>query len=314
MAWPTDEVIDTTFPDNQTGDIGANDMRAFQKDITAAGKDYDAMTENVPTTFPPEAHNHPTSEVTGLDAALAGKAPSVHTHTSDEVSGQAVTVHDAAATYVKDDLVSYEGTIYFAIDDHGPAAFDLVNWSPIAGASGTGVTMSYKWTTTTSGQVPSGRFGITGLIGDASNTARVSGTTNKNVIVAPFWQNVAAGDYVLFVEDTGGAESVLFIVTGPAVEQVGSPDWYEIPVNLVTAVGESENNRAGLVSIVGNPNNRLPAGGTADQILVKQSVEDYDAEWKDGVTTDEVGGIKIEVVTSLPGTPVAGVLYLLVAP
>jgi hypothetical protein len=31
----------------------------------------------VPSTFPPSAHTHPTSEVTGLDAALAGKEPAI---------------------------------------------------------------------------------------------------------------------------------------------------------------------------------------------------------------------------------------------
>lgn len=32
------------------------------------------------------AHVHPTSEVTGLDTALAGKAPTVHTHTISQIT------------------------------------------------------------------------------------------------------------------------------------------------------------------------------------------------------------------------------------
>jgi hypothetical protein len=41
----------------------------------------------IPTSFTPSAHTHPTSEVTGLDTALAGKAASSHTHAQSEVTG-----------------------------------------------------------------------------------------------------------------------------------------------------------------------------------------------------------------------------------
>lgn len=85
--YPTDTDIDTTFPDNTTGDIGADDMRTFQKQMTAAGKDYLAITENVPTSFPPSAHTHETSEVNGLDTALAMKSQIGHTHEADDVDG-----------------------------------------------------------------------------------------------------------------------------------------------------------------------------------------------------------------------------------
>ncbi|MGK5677506.1 GDSL-type esterase/lipase family protein [Actinoplanes sp. URMC 104] len=40
-----------------------------------------------PSTFPPSGHSHATSEVTGLDNALAGKAAAGHTHTTSQVSG-----------------------------------------------------------------------------------------------------------------------------------------------------------------------------------------------------------------------------------
>lgn len=35
--FPTDEQIDQTFPDNDTGEIGADDMRFFQKTVSEAG-------------------------------------------------------------------------------------------------------------------------------------------------------------------------------------------------------------------------------------------------------------------------------------
>lgn len=54
-----------------------------QKNVTPA---WDEVTGK-PTAFPPAAHTHPTSEVTGLDTALDGKAATVHTHTQDDVTG-----------------------------------------------------------------------------------------------------------------------------------------------------------------------------------------------------------------------------------
>jgi Major tropism determinant N-terminal domain/Phage tail repeat like len=41
---------------------------------------------NKPSTFTPSSHTHPTSEVTGLDTALSGKAATVHTHTLSQIT------------------------------------------------------------------------------------------------------------------------------------------------------------------------------------------------------------------------------------
>src|SRR3954468_21993582 len=41
----------------------------------------------IPATFPPGPHNHPISDVTGLQPALDGKAPTVHTHAITDVTG-----------------------------------------------------------------------------------------------------------------------------------------------------------------------------------------------------------------------------------
>lgn len=44
-----------------------------------------------PDDFPPSAHTHSTSQVTGLDTALAGKAPVSHTHTKSQITDFAHT-------------------------------------------------------------------------------------------------------------------------------------------------------------------------------------------------------------------------------
>lgn len=67
---------------------------------------------NKPTTFTPSAHTHvkadvtdfahthPTSEVTGLDTALAGKAPTVHTHTLSQITDYVPPVVTLSNTFM----------------------------------------------------------------------------------------------------------------------------------------------------------------------------------------------------------------------
>ncbi len=119
MAYPTDTEIDNVFPDNTNGDIGADDMRAFQKTMTAAGKDYAAMTENVPTVFPPAAHNHPISEVTNLQAALDGKAAASHTHAIGDVTGLQPALDGkapAAHTHATSEVTGLDATLQTMTD------------------------------------------------------------------------------------------------------------------------------------------------------------------------------------------------------
>ena len=53
---------------------------------------------NKPSTFTPSSHTHPTSEVTGLDTALAGKASTTHTHATSDVTGLDTALAGKAST------------------------------------------------------------------------------------------------------------------------------------------------------------------------------------------------------------------------
>lgn len=46
-----------------------------------------ASVTGKPATFPPATHAHATADVTGLDAALAGKAATSHSHAIANVTG-----------------------------------------------------------------------------------------------------------------------------------------------------------------------------------------------------------------------------------
>ena len=83
-ATNTTQIATTAFVQEALSGAGAGDMSKAVYDTTNNGKvDLAEAAEAVPwtgvtgkpSTFPPTAHVHATSDVTGLDTALAGKAP-----------------------------------------------------------------------------------------------------------------------------------------------------------------------------------------------------------------------------------------------
>jgi len=72
---------------SRTGDVVAEaaDYASFYKDITYVPGW--AEITGKPSEFPPEAHTHAIDDVTGLQAALDGKAATVHTHILEDVTG-----------------------------------------------------------------------------------------------------------------------------------------------------------------------------------------------------------------------------------
>lgn len=55
---------------------------------------------NKPSTFTPSSHTHATSEVTGLDTALAGKAATSHTHTISQITDYVAPVVSYSDTFM----------------------------------------------------------------------------------------------------------------------------------------------------------------------------------------------------------------------
>ena len=83
-ATNTTQIATTAFVQDALASVGAGDMLKSVYDTTNNGKVDVAETADAvawtgvtgkPSSFTPAAHTHPTSEVTGLDAALAAKAP-----------------------------------------------------------------------------------------------------------------------------------------------------------------------------------------------------------------------------------------------
>lgn len=72
-----------------------------------------------PSTFPPSSHTHPQSEITGLEAALAGKAASTHSHIIGDVTGLQSALDGKAAsshTHAQSDVTGLTSALALKAD------------------------------------------------------------------------------------------------------------------------------------------------------------------------------------------------------
>ena len=143
---------------------------------------------------------------------------------------------------------------------------------------GAGVTFNYKWTSGTSGDPGSGFYGVNNADPTLATEVRVSKTSNLGFDIAFFWNIVQSGDITGFEETQGGSlESVWYFVSGVVVD---NGTYFSIPVTHAESSGVPDNNKEGVVSLITDPDNRLPLGGTAGQVLTKDSATDYDTSWQ----------------------------------
>jgi len=61
-----------------------------------------------PTTFAPSAHSHPIGEVTGLQTALDGKAPTSHSHTWSEITSKPTTFAPSAHSHPISEVIGLQ--------------------------------------------------------------------------------------------------------------------------------------------------------------------------------------------------------------
>jgi len=258
-----------TGPQGDTGDTGPQGPQGEKGDKGAQG----IQGETGPQGVPGEVQNPPDDGV-AYDRIFDTWVEAV---TADQV---AVTTFDPTSDYLKDDLIGYQGTVYFALQDHPAQPFSLTNWRPISANVGRALNLSYRWTDTIAGQVPSGGYGINTTDPSTATVVRISSVTRTGIPVNGFLDAIAAGDGLGFEEETGGAEYNYYLTTGPGTLVAGSPDYYDFPVTLLAFDGLPEDERNGVVSVIYSPASRLPPGGDTGDILLKMSADDYDTAWQ----------------------------------
>jgi hypothetical protein len=161
---------------------------------------------NKPATFTPSSHTHPTSDVTGLDTALAGKASTTHTHAQADVTDLTT---DLAA---KAPLVSPS----FTTPSLGVATATSINGTTVPSSS-TLVTTA-AGTATAATNIAGGAASQIPYQSAANTTAFVANGTAGQVLTsngtsAPSFQTIAAGSLTLIADVTTASSATSASIT-----------------------------------------------------------------------------------------------------
>jgi hypothetical protein len=107
-------------------------------------------------------------------------------------------------------------------------------------------------------------------------------------------RHLGDGDLIVLQDWDDSTLNQHYFATGPATQKI---DYVEVPIAHKTGSGVAGDVPSGKIMLTivhANPPG-LPEGGTTDQVLAKQSDDDYDAGWRDESTSS--GGEHV------PGTP-----------
>ncbi len=137
-ATNTTQIATTAFVQEALSTAGAGDMSKSVYDTTNNGKvDVAETAESVPWTgvtgkpssFAPSAHNHPTSEISGLDAALADKAPLASPALTGTPTAPTAT---AGASSTQIATTAFVAAAITAVINGAPGALDTLNELAVA--------------------------------------------------------------------------------------------------------------------------------------------------------------------------------------
>jgi hypothetical protein len=153
------------------------------------------------------------------------------------------------------------------------------------GAAGGGLlSAAYKWSTATSATNPgSGKVGADSATATSITELHVSQTANDNTDQLIMLSAVSTGDVVAILDSTDNTRSLRATLRGAPVSN-GS--WWTVPVTAIelgSSASTPNNNEVVTLtfSLTGQTVEGLPAGGSTNQVLTKNSGTDYDTAWHD---------------------------------
>ncbi len=156
-ATNTTQLATTAFVQDALAGVGAGDMMKSVYDTTTNGKVDVAETADAvawsgvtgkPSSFTPATHNHPTSEVTGLEAALAAKAPLASPALTGTPTAPTATAGNSSAQLA---TTAFVAAAVAAVVNGSPGALDTLN--ELAAALGNDANFSATITNSLAGKL-----------------------------------------------------------------------------------------------------------------------------------------------------------------
>ncbi len=248
--------------------------------------------------------NNVTGGATISATTFSGTTFSGTTFTGTTFNGVALTTSGTATTFLNG-----TGAYSTPLEIAGNTTDSLVQ-SPAAGQDGYVITWDNtegEYTLTDSSNLVTGVFGRTGAVVATSGDYTAAQVTNAFDTSADTSDDVTEGTTNLFnVVPTGGTVNQILIKssstnfdmawgdapadavtsvfgrTGAVVAVSGDYEASEVTNAFDTSADTSDDVTEGTTNLF----NQVPSGGTADQILVKQSGTDYDMAWETASSVD----------------------------
>lgn len=221
-------------------------------EVTGGGGSATWPVPGTPPTFPPSAHTHPISDVTGLQPALDGKAGTSHTHTSAAITDFGSAAASAAPVQ---SVAGKTGTITLVKGDVGLGNVDNTSDAnkPVSTATQTALNGKANSSHTHA------QADVTNLVSDLAGkqATLVSGTNiktiNGNSLMGSGDIPIAAHTLDEVLAAGGVAVSRLATFTSPytaAALAIGNYDW-EIPYVASMGISTVAKLQAGILTFIG---------------------------------------------------------------
>ena len=104
----------------------------------------------------------------------------------------------------------------------------------------------------------------------------VSKVTNSGNDIGFLLLTLDAGDFIGFDETGNTPEAAYYVLTGAPVDE---GTWISFPAAYAGGVGVPDDGKRGTLSILLDPDNKLPPGGDLGDVLMKNGADNYNTVW-----------------------------------
>jgi hypothetical protein len=169
-----------------------------------------------------------------------------------------------------------------------------------AGESGALYTSQWTWTTKTADANTAGQIGLNSTLWNTATQVNVNKQKADNADVSFYLTAVTAGDFLRLQHKTDSTRYARYLVTGPGTDH---GTWWSWPVTVDVYGGAvpGGTTTTALTIVKDEGGASIPPGGTAGQVLTKQTSADFDATW----VTSTGGGLQTRATATATTTSLA---------
>jgi hypothetical protein len=207
--------------------------------------------------------------------------------TADEITFDGVPFTGAGAIGMVPDPLTSTGNNYLADD----GAFKAVPVSPVGGAA---LSFNFDSDTNTAVDPGTGDMRVNNADQTLATIVSASITSALSNNIGPILLAAQPGDY-MGIWDTNSSKNIYYSIDAFPIDNT---TWVQFPVvsHIPGTPGGFNNGESVELFLILDPENKLPVGGTADQVLAKIDGDNFDTYWKTAGTETLLAGAGVAFV------------------